>query len=78
MAPGGANTAPNPGRRRRGWSGCARWTRIFSTSRAGAVIGEAPRERLVMLALDEADVTASNADATGGEPIFCDGGAWAA
>ncbi|MDZ7711525.1 MAG: FAD-dependent oxidoreductase [Roseovarius sp.] len=34
------------------------------------VIGEAPRERLVMLALDEDDVTASNADATGGEPIF--------
>ncbi|MDF1718497.1 MAG: FAD-dependent oxidoreductase [Antarcticimicrobium sp.] len=29
-----------------------------------------PRERLVLLALDEADVTASNADATGGEPIF--------
>jgi len=38
-----------------------------------AVIGEAPRERLVMLALDETDVTASNADATGGEPIFMDG-----
>lgn len=28
------------------------------------------REQLVMLALDEVDVTASNADATGGEPIF--------
>ncbi|WP_104020321.1 GcvT family protein [Roseovarius nitratireducens] len=37
------------------------------------VIGAAPRERLVMLALDEADVTASNADATGGEPIFKEG-----
>ncbi|RXV66392.1 dehydrogenase [Roseovarius sp. A46] len=37
------------------------------------VIGNAPRERLVMLALDEADVTASNADATGGEPIFKEG-----
>ncbi|MEI4232019.1 GcvT family protein [Roseovarius sp. D22-M7] len=35
-----------------------------------AVIGRAPRERLVLMALDEADVTASNADATGGEPIF--------
>jgi dimethylglycine dehydrogenase len=38
-----------------------------------AVIGEAPRERLVLLALDEADVSASNADATGGEPIFKEG-----
>ncbi|MGR3520325.1 MAG: glycine cleavage T C-terminal barrel domain-containing protein, partial [Roseovarius sp.] len=37
------------------------------------VIGNAPRERLVMLALDAADVAASNADATGGEPIFKDG-----
>jgi dimethylglycine dehydrogenase len=37
------------------------------------VIGRAPRERLVLMALDEADVTASNADATGGEPIFQDG-----
>jgi dimethylglycine dehydrogenase len=35
-----------------------------------AVIGRASRERLVMMALDQADVTASNADATGGEPIF--------
>ena len=34
------------------------------------VIGRAPRERLVLMALDEGDVTASNADATGGEPIF--------
>lgn len=33
----------------------------------------AARERLVLLHLDEADVTASNADATGGEPIFKDG-----
>ncbi len=31
------------------------------------------RERLVLLALEEADVTASDADATGGEPIFRDG-----
>jgi len=38
-----------------------------------AVIDKAPRERLVTLALDEADVTASNADATGGEPIFREG-----
>jgi len=34
------------------------------------VIARAPRTRLVMMALDEDDVTASNADATGGEPIF--------
>ena len=32
-----------------------------------------PRERLVLLALDAADTTASNADATGGEPIFREG-----
>lgn len=31
------------------------------------------RETLVLLHLDEADVTVSNADATGGEPIFKDG-----
>ncbi len=31
------------------------------------------REHMVLLHLDEADVTASNADATGGEPIFKDG-----
>ncbi|MFZ5961530.1 GcvT family protein [Thalassococcus sp. BH17M4-6] len=32
-----------------------------------------PRERLVVLALDEDAVAASNADATGGEPIFKEG-----
>lgn len=37
------------------------------------VMKNAPRETLVLLHLDEADVTASNADATGGEPIFKDG-----
>ncbi|MDU8929809.1 FAD-dependent oxidoreductase [Alisedimentitalea sp. MJ-SS2] len=31
------------------------------------------RETLVLLAVDETDVTASNADATGGEPIFKNG-----
>lgn len=36
-------------------------------------LGKAAREKLVLLALDEGDVTASNADATGGEPIFKDG-----
>ncbi|MDP2518619.1 GcvT family protein [Shimia thalassica] len=37
------------------------------------VMKNAPRETLVLLHLNEADVTASNADATGGEPIFKDG-----
>ncbi len=32
-----------------------------------------PREILVLMHLDEGDVTASNADATGGEPIFRNG-----
>lgn len=40
---------------------------------AARVMEKAPRERLVLLALDECDVAASNADATGGEPIFRDG-----
>ncbi|WP_170773972.1 GcvT family protein [Ruegeria lacuscaerulensis] len=34
------------------------------------VLENPAREQLVLLHLDEADVTASNADATGGEPIF--------
>lgn len=37
------------------------------------VMQNAPRESLVILALDEAEVTASAADATGGEPIFRNG-----
>ncbi|WP_300533383.1 FAD-dependent oxidoreductase [uncultured Mameliella sp.] len=37
------------------------------------VIDKLAREELVVLALDEEAVTASNADATGGEPIFRDG-----
>ncbi|MBU2982514.1 FAD-dependent oxidoreductase [Lentibacter algarum] len=37
------------------------------------VMAKPARETLVLLALDEAAVTASNADATGGEPIFKDG-----
>ena len=40
---------------------------------AGEVMQNSPREELVLLALDEADVTNSNADATGGEPIFRNG-----
>ena len=37
------------------------------------VLAKEPRETLVLLHLDEADVSASNADATGGEPIMKDG-----
>ncbi|MEM9270996.1 MAG: glycine cleavage T C-terminal barrel domain-containing protein, partial [Pseudomonadota bacterium] len=37
------------------------------------VLENTPREQLVLLHLDEKDVSASNADATGGEPIFKDG-----
>ncbi len=37
------------------------------------VLQESRREKLVLLALEAADVDASNADATGGEPIFRDG-----
>jgi dimethylglycine dehydrogenase len=37
------------------------------------VLAKTPREDLVLIHIDEADVTASNADATGGEPIFCRG-----
>lgn len=36
-------------------------------------LAKAPREQLVLLALDGAQTDASNADATGGEPIFKDG-----
>lgn len=37
------------------------------------VLANEPREQMVMLHLDEDAVNASNADATGGEPIFKDG-----
>lgn len=37
------------------------------------VLAKDAREQLVILHIDEADVTASNADATGNEPIFKDG-----
>ena len=36
-------------------------------------LGHPAREQLVLLALEEADVAASDADATGGEPIFREG-----
>ncbi|WP_109464443.1 GcvT family protein [Albibacillus kandeliae] len=40
---------------------------------AAKAMAETAREHLVILALDEADTVASNADATGGEPIFMNG-----
>ncbi|RKF15060.1 FAD-dependent oxidoreductase [Roseovarius spongiae] len=40
---------------------------------AAEVMARAPRETLVLLHVDEGDAAASNADATGGEPIFRDG-----
>jgi dimethylglycine dehydrogenase len=46
---------------------------FLNKSAVAGVLDRAPREHMVLLALDEADVSASNADATGGEPIFKDG-----
>ncbi|MCH2094669.1 MAG: FAD-dependent oxidoreductase [Rhodobacteraceae bacterium] len=40
---------------------------------AAAVLQAKPRERMVLLHINEEDVTHSNADATGGEPIFKNG-----
>jgi len=40
---------------------------------AQRAMASAPRENLVLIHVDEAAVSASNADATGGEPIFRDG-----
>uniref|UniRef100_UPI003568CD40 aminomethyltransferase family protein n=1 Tax=Aquicoccus sp. TaxID=2055851 RepID=UPI003568CD40 len=45
---------------------------LYRSAVADVMTREA-REHLVMLALDEGDVAASGADATGGEPIFRDG-----
>ncbi len=39
---------------------------------AAETMAKAPRETLAILALDEEETSASNADATGGEPIFKD------
>ncbi|MEP2717083.1 FAD-dependent oxidoreductase [Pseudophaeobacter sp.] len=43
---------------------------FLNKAAAAEVMQNAPRETLVLLHLDETEVTASNADATGGEPIF--------
>ncbi|SFN36893.1 dimethylglycine dehydrogenase [Roseovarius lutimaris] len=46
---------------------------FLNKAAAQEVLARDPRETLVLLHLDEADVSASNADATGGEPIMKDG-----
>jgi len=46
---------------------------FLNKSAAVANLEKSAREELVILHLEDADVTASNADATGGEPIFKDG-----
>ncbi|CRK74411.1 GcvT family protein [Nereida ignava] len=46
---------------------------FLNKSAAVANLEKPAREKLVILHLEDADVTASNADATGGEPIFKDG-----
>ena len=46
---------------------------FLNKAAAQEVMAKPAREQLVLLHVDEADVTASNADATGGEPIFKDG-----
>ena len=46
---------------------------FLNKSAAVANLEKPAREELVILHLEDADVTASNADATGGEPIFKDG-----
>jgi dimethylglycine dehydrogenase len=46
---------------------------FMNKSACAEVLTKDAREQLVILHIDEADVTASNADATGNEPIFKDG-----
>ena len=46
---------------------------FLNKSAASETMAKPARERLVLLALDAAETEASNADATGGEPIFKDG-----
>ena len=46
---------------------------FLNKSAVAETLAREPRERLVILALNGAETDASNADATGGEPIFKDG-----
>ncbi|VCU58008.1 Sarcosine dehydrogenase [Tritonibacter mobilis] len=52
---------------------CKMDKKFLNKSAAEAALATPAREELVLLQLNEQDVTASNADATGGEPIFKDG-----
>ena len=57
-----------------GLDGLCKMDKDFLNRQAAAeVMRNDAREHLVLMALDEEAVTASNADATGGEPIFKDG-----
>ncbi len=57
-----------------GLDSLCKFDKDFLNKDAAQKVLEAPtREHLVLLHLDESDVSASNADATGGEPIFKDG-----
>jgi len=57
-----------------GLDGLCKMDKEFLNRQAAAeVMRNDAREHLVLMALDEEAVTASNADATGGEPIFKDG-----
>ncbi|MFY9212952.1 MAG: FAD-dependent oxidoreductase [Aestuariivita sp.] len=46
---------------------------FLNKAAVSGVMQNDPRETLMLIALDEEDVTISNADATGGEPIFKNG-----
>jgi dimethylglycine dehydrogenase len=46
---------------------------FLNRAAAGETLAKPAREQLVLLALDAGDTDASNADATGGEPIFREG-----
>ncbi|MFY1710415.1 GcvT family protein [Tritonibacter mobilis] len=52
---------------------CKMHKEFLNKSAAEAALATPAREELVLLQLNDEDVTASNADATGGEPIFKDG-----
>ncbi len=57
-----------------GFAGLCKLDKDFlNRDAARAAMDMEPRETLVLMQLDEADVTASGADATGGEPIFFNG-----
>ncbi|WP_293450724.1 FAD-dependent oxidoreductase [Planktotalea sp.] len=52
---------------------CKMEKNFLNKAAAAETLAQDAREHMVLLHLDETDVTASNADATGGEPIFKDG-----